>query len=106
VWLITLNGVYKQVSSIPNPGSFPLSPALSGYNYYYYHNTIHTSITTMYRQAMLARTALRVSRTRGFATAAETAPEDFASARKAVKAHAVGMSPRLSKGQADDDRDY
>jgi len=34
-----LNGVYKQVSSIPNPGSFPLSPALSGYNYYYYYIT-------------------------------------------------------------------
>ena len=60
----------------------------------------------MYRQAMLARTALRASRNRGFATAAETAPEDFASARKAVKAHAVGMSPRLLQGQADDDRDY
>ena len=82
------------------------SPALSGYNDYYSYNTTHTSTTTMYRQAMLARTALRASRTRGFATAAETAPEDFASARKAVKAHAVGMSPTLSMGQADGHRDY
>jgi hypothetical protein len=60
----------------------------------------------MYRQAMLARTALRASRTRGFATAAETAPEDFASARKAVKAHAVGMSPRPLREQADNGRDH
>jgi hypothetical protein len=100
-----LNGVYKQDSSIPNPGSFPLSPALSGYNYTTTISLIQTT-NTMYRQAMLARTALRASRTRGFATAAETAPEDFASARKAVKAHAVGMSPRLLREQANSDRDY
>jgi hypothetical protein len=44
----------------------------------------------MYRQAMLARTALRASRTRGYATAAETSPADFASTRQAVREHAVG----------------
>jgi hypothetical protein len=100
-------GCINKLTSKPNPG-YLLTPALSGYNYYYtyyYYNT-HTSTIIMYRQAMLARTALRASRTRGFATAAETAPEDFASARKAVKAHAVGMSPPRVREQANGIRDY
>jgi len=61
----------------------------------------------MYRQAMLARTALRATRTRGFATAAETAPEDFAATRQAVREHAVGMSFDLSvNDHADNARDH
>jgi hypothetical protein len=84
--------VNKQVSTLLSTRTKPsFAPARSGYNTLLHTPIIHNT-STMYRQATLARTALRATRARGYATAAETAPEDFAATRKAVRAHAVGMS--------------
>jgi hypothetical protein len=71
-------------------------PALSGslqlpYTLYYNYSQSYT----MYRQAMLARTALRATRARGFATASDASAGEFAQTRQAVREHAVGMCLQL-----------